>query len=291
VQGRPGLAEWCARACDASSGCSAVSLHTGRRTCTLHGPTSARAELVDGAADRSAWDTVRKARVQVGVPKWECLSGSGPKWERAKRDTVRKRVRAGGCALVCDACASLLLRRSLRPTARKALSAWSSLKQRCDHPDPSRTRRTIRSHGDLQRKRGAAQHGTPKECHEPMKTTVEECMQGRGGGRPFGGPGRAGHVACGMWHVACGMWHVACGMWHVACGMWRSVSQSVSQRPSTSVASSAVHTLTVGFISSCHFLAISILFCGFAACDRTGDTREHQRCVQPFPVSTPSTPL
>ncbi len=76
VQGRPGLAEWCARACDASSGCTAVSLHAGRRTCTLHGPTSVRAELVDGAADRSARDTVRKARVQAGVPKWECLSGS-----------------------------------------------------------------------------------------------------------------------------------------------------------------------------------------------------------------------
>ena len=56
VQGRPGLAEWCARACDASSGCTAVSLHAGRRTCTLHGAESE----ADGAADRSARDTVRK---------------------------------------------------------------------------------------------------------------------------------------------------------------------------------------------------------------------------------------
>ena len=44
------------------------------------------------------------------MPKWECRSGSGPKWERPKWDTVRKHVhvRASGCARVCDACASLL---------------------------------------------------------------------------------------------------------------------------------------------------------------------------------------
>ena len=61
--------------------------------------------------------------------------------------------------------------------------------------------------------------------------------------------------------------------------------------PSRSVASSALHTLTAGSISSCHSLAFSILFSASAACDRTGDTREHQRCVQPFPVRTPSTQL
>ena len=62
MQGRPGLAEWCARACDASSGCTAVSLHAVRRTCTLHG----REPEVDAAADRSARDTVRtRACVRV----------------------------------------------------------------------------------------------------------------------------------------------------------------------------------------------------------------------------------
>jgi hypothetical protein len=48
-------------------------------------------------------------------------------------------------------------------------------------------------------KRSAAQHGTAKECHEPMKTH-RECMQGRGGGPagPVPLPCRASAMSCPM---------------------------------------------------------------------------------------------
>ena len=104
------------------------------------------------------------------------------------------RVRASGCARVCDACASLLLRRSLRPTARKASSAWSSLKQRCDPPDPDIS--FIRTPTG---KRSAAQHGTTHEFHEPMKTTVSACKAEDGGpAGPLPLPCRASAMPCPM---------------------------------------------------------------------------------------------
>jgi hypothetical protein len=115
------------------------------------------------------------------------------------------------------------LHRSLRPTARKASSAWSSLKQRCDHPDPSRTPDYSFSH--LQGKRGAAQHGATKECHEPMKTTASAC-KAEEGVRPDQCHAMPGQAEEGVGHAAvrAGQWH--CGivaLWHVV------VSQSATE--------------------------------------------------------------
>ncbi len=64
VQGPHGLAEWCARACDAASGCTAVSRDAFRRTCTLHGTEPL------GVAERSTWE-VRKC-VQACAHVWMC---------------------------------------------------------------------------------------------------------------------------------------------------------------------------------------------------------------------------
>ena len=134
-------------------------------------------------------------------------------------------------------------------------------------------------------KRSAAQHSTTNDCHEPMKTTVL-AFKGEEGGPagPVPLPCRTSAMPCpgppnGRTPLLGLAWtHAA---WH-----WPGTGI-----PSRAVASSALHTLTAGFISSCHSLAFSIFSSGSAACDRTGDTREHQRCVQPFLESTPSTPL
>ena len=66
VQGPHGLAEWCARACDAASGCTAVSRDAFRRTCTLHGTESL------GVAERSTWEVRKRACVQACAHVWMC---------------------------------------------------------------------------------------------------------------------------------------------------------------------------------------------------------------------------
>jgi hypothetical protein len=66
----------------------------------------------------------------------------------------------GVCARV-DLCASLLLHRSLRPTAIPASSACASAMLRCALSDPPRTRRNIHTISHRQGKRSAAQHTTP----------------------------------------------------------------------------------------------------------------------------------
>ena len=182
MQGRPGLAEWCARACDASSGCTAVSLHAGRRTCTLHGPTSARAESVDGAADRSTRDTVRKRPcVQAGVPKWECLRERA-KWEcRSGSAEVGvdlsgrglSGIRYGSMCMCAQAGARGCAMRAHRCFAQ--ITAADGTQGVVCMVKPQAAVRSSRS-GHFTRtptgKRSAAQHGTTKECHEPMKPTV-----------------------------------------------------------------------------------------------------------------------
>jgi hypothetical protein len=77
------------------------------------------------------------------------------------------------------------LHRSLRPTARKASSAWSSLKQRCDHPDPD----ILHAHPQSpEAQRGAAWH------NKGMSRADENhraCILDRGGGS-----GRASAMPC-----------------------------------------------------------------------------------------------
>ena len=66
VQGPHGLAEWCARACDAASGCTAVSRDAFRRTCTLHGIEPL------GVAERSTWEVRKRACMQACAHVWMC---------------------------------------------------------------------------------------------------------------------------------------------------------------------------------------------------------------------------
>ncbi len=216
----------------------------------------------------------------MGVPECECLSG-------IRYGSVCVQAGARWCAHVCS---SLLLRRSLPLTAHTAPSAWSSLKQRCDPPDPDIS--FIRTPTG---KRSAAQHGATTEFHEPMKTNVSACKAEEGV--------RLGQCHCHAGPVPCrapcpAPDHQMADPSPRPCVDSRGMALARQWHTERSVASSAVRALTAGFIGSCHSLAFSICFSGSAACDRTGDTREHQRCVQPFPceyseyptVSTPSTP-
>ncbi len=200
----------------------------------------------------------------MGVRKWECLSG-----KRYGSACACKRVCAG-VRCVCIAA----LRRSLRPTAHTASSACASLKQRCDPPDPD-----LHTHIHREAQRGAAR--TTKDCHEPMKTH-RECIQGQGGGS--GRPGQchchAGSVPCPtpdgrmadpLLGLACthAAWHWPGMAWQwpllgLACthAAWHWPGSGM---PSRSVASSALHALTMGFISSCHSLVFSIFFLWFCS--------------------------
>ncbi len=122
------------------------------------------------------------------MPEWECLSGSA---------YVGYGTEACACKRACaraHVCSSLLLRRSLPPTAHTASSAWSSRKQRCDPPDPDisygRTPTWESQRGTAWRNKGMSR---ADESHR-------ECMQGRGGGPagPVPLPCRASAIPCAM---------------------------------------------------------------------------------------------
>ena len=95
----------------------------------------------------------------MGVPKWECLSGSGPNL------ACLSGIRYGSAC----ACACLLIAAFAQITAADGTQGVVCMVK------PQAAVRSSRS-GYFTRtptgKRSAAQHGTTKECHEPMKTTV-----------------------------------------------------------------------------------------------------------------------
>ncbi len=176
----------------------------------------------------------------MGVPKWECLSGSGPKWA-CLRGIRYGRACASGCARVCDACASLLCTdRCGRRHARRRLHGQAS------SSGAIIPIRIFHTHTHREARRGAARH------NKGMSRADENhraCILGRGGGS-----GRASAMPCLDRRMAGPPPLLGLACTHAA---WHWPGSGI---PSRSVASTALHTLTVGFIGSCHSLIFSIFF-------------------------------
>ena len=102
----------------------------------------------------------------MGVPKWECLSGSGPNL------ACLSGIRYGSACACKRVCAGV---RCVCIAAFAQITAADGTQGVVCMVKPQAAVRSSRS-GYFTRtptgKRTAAQHGTTKECHEPMKTTV-----------------------------------------------------------------------------------------------------------------------
>ncbi len=107
----------------------------------------------------------------MGVPKWECLSGRGPKW-----DTVRKRVcvQAGArwCVMRANRCFAQI-------TAADGTQGVVCMAKPQAAVRSSRSGHFIRTHAHREAQRGAARHNKGMSRADESH---RECMQGRGGG-------------------------------------------------------------------------------------------------------------